>query len=64
MTSMVKSDEAVDEDELSLVTGEAKLLFKTADILLSLVSDEGRASGAAAYAAALFRVCCGLCDSA
>ena len=43
MTSMVKSDEAVDEDELSLVTGEAKLLFKTADILLSWVSDEGRA---------------------
>ena len=63
MTSMVKSDEAVDEDELSLVTGEAKLLFKTADILLSWVSDEGRASGAA-YAAALFRGRCGLCDSA
>ena len=40
MTSMVKlSDEAaeVDKDELSLVTGEAaKLLFKTADILLFL----------------------------
>ena len=35
MTSMVKSDEVVDEAELSLVTGEAKLLFKTADILLS-----------------------------